>query len=136
MKGYSCLFGETLHLLSFRPYLIYFKRRDVVGKTVVFHKDRHPRAARFNTIQDLVARILICGGAVPRQAAGGPQNRTFQIVNMATTVPACRRLKECRKEKVLKTPAPEDFHMERRWGINVAYLELKKGASRNLGIHA
>src|ERR1700734_211829 len=81
-----------------------------------------------DSIQFKILCHVICGGAVPRQAAGNPQNRTFQIVNMATTVPACRRLKECRKEKVLKTPAPEDFHMERCWGINVACLELKKGA--------
>ena len=89
--------GETYYLLSCRPYLNHFKWRDVVEKIVGFHKIGTlvlPDSVQF---EDLVAREL-------RRCLGNParelQNRTFQIVNVATTIPAYQKLKEDREEEV------------------------------------
>ena len=58
--------GETLHLLSCRPYLIHLKRRDVVEKIVCFHKIGTLVLLDSVQFEDLVARELL---AVPRQAS-------------------------------------------------------------------
>jgi hypothetical protein len=57
--------GETLHLLSCRPYLIHLKRRDVVEKIVGFH--RIGTLLLLNSVQLKILWLVNCGGASASQ---------------------------------------------------------------------